>query len=89
MRKNDVQERFSYPCYERNIEDAEKAVILHGVVEFQKPKEALANAIVEASNAKYGCDQTAGDYKEVLCFTPRVVLVWQLRYEDATKWVLN
>lgn len=72
-----------------NLEDGEKAVILHGVVEFLQPEEALVNAIVEASNAKYGHDQTASDYKEVLYFTPRVVWAWQLLYEDATKWVLD
>ncbi len=72
-----------------NLEDGEKAVILHGIVEFLRPDEALISAIVAAANAKYGHGMTASDYKEVLCFTPKMAWAWQLLYEDATKWLLE
>ena len=44
--------------------------------------------LVEASNAKYDMGQVVADYEgqELSELRPRIVLAWNLLYEDATRF---
>jgi hypothetical protein len=70
------------------LENAERAVILHGEVAVVWPDGDLAVRLADASNAKYHMDQTPGDYEqaEVLMFTPHTAFAWNVLYKDATRW---
>ncbi len=70
------------------LEDAEHAVMLEGTVTQIKPDPELAATLAEQATAKYEwADQTADDYQDFVCmFTPRVALVWDTLYKDATRF---
>jgi hypothetical protein len=74
-----------------HLEDAERAVIVEGEVGAARPDRELAVRLADASNAKYGMAQSAGDYEgqEVLALRPRVVLAWNVLYKDATRFTFD
>ena len=69
-------------------EEGDRAVILHGRADTLRPDRALANRLVEASNAKYDYGQTVEQYEKsaVIVFRPRVVYAWDILFKDATRW---
>ncbi len=73
-----------------NLEDGEKAVILHGTVTVMRTDRALAERLFEMSRAKYdeSHGQSLDDYEnqDVLVFEPDVAYAWRVFFEDATRW---
>ena len=73
-----------------NLEDGERAVILHGTVSVMLSDRALAERLFEMSRAKYdeSQSQSPDDYegKDVLVFEPSVAFAWKVFFEDATRW---
>lgn len=73
-----------------NLEDGEKAVILHGTVTVMRTDRALAERLFEMSRAKYdeSHGQSVDDYEgqDVLVFEPDVAYAWKVFFEDATRW---
>jgi hypothetical protein len=74
-----------------HLEDAERAVIVEGEVRMIRPDYALAVRLADASNAKYGMDQSVGDYEgaQIDELRARVVLAWNVLYEDATRFTFD
>jgi hypothetical protein len=71
-----------------HLEDAERAVIVEGVVEVITLDHDLSVPLVADSNAKYDMGQTLADYvgQEISVLRPHKVLAWNLLYEDATRF---
>ena len=71
-----------------NLENANRAVIVQGVVSAERPDRALAMKLVTHSNEKYDMGQKLGEYENQVIgvLTPEVVLAWDTLYEDATRF---
>ena len=73
-----------------NLEDGEKAVILHGTVTVMRTDRVLAERLFDMSRAKYdeSHGQSAEDYEgqDVLVFEADVAFAWKVFFEDATRW---
>jgi len=74
-----------------HLEDAERAVIVEGAIESIRLDHDLAVRLCDQANAKYAFGQTVDDYEgqESTVLRPRVVLAWNLLYEDATRFVFD
>jgi hypothetical protein len=71
-----------------HLEDADRAVIVEGEVGTIGLDHDLSVELCEASNAKYQMGQEVSDYEgeEICVLRPRVVLAWNVLYQDATRF---
>lgn len=73
-----------------NLEDGQRAVILHGTVSVIRSDRALAERMAKASQAKYELSQNPSadsfEGQETLMFEPSVAYAWNVFFVDATRW---
>lgn len=71
-----------------HLENAMDVVTLQGSARLEKVDAAVALALAEASNQKYGYGTKPEEYVEngVLCFRPRVAFAWTNLGKDPTRW---
>ena len=70
-----------------HLEDGAAAVIVEGTCEVEVPSEAGAQALVDASNAKYGYAPPVAAYRSgVWVLTPSRALAWTDVTSDATRF---